>query len=263
MFLKKISLHPKLAAAIDFVFGVAFLLALTQVNSKKKLLAWIGGCFLVWAVLVFVTYYPAQIKKITHWLTLAWFAVGMVLWLIFIDWRVAWYVVGLVFVLLPAVSFWLIPTEHKVLTFVTKSYRRWRFLMSVAALSGIFSAVGASFTLQLFSPFPWWLSFVGALVAGGVAMWWWQEYDLGFSRRAWLTAGVLTLLFLELDLVVRLWPLGYFASGLLLAWCWYLLWLIFRFYLSPEGLIWRKQRPFLIFNGILLFVYLVFLVRWR
>jgi len=58
-------------------------------------------------------------------------------------------------------------------------------------------------------------------------------------------------------------PLGFFASGLFLTWFWYDLWLLTRFNLSKDGIIWKKQRFFVIINIILMIAFLAFVVRWK
>jgi hypothetical protein len=67
----------------------------------------------------------------------------------------------------------------------------------------------------------------------------------------------------EMAYVVLLWPLGYFTSGLLLTWMWYIVWLMLRFFISEEGINWNRQRWFLLTNAILVGIFLSLLARWK
>ena len=67
---------------------------------------------------------------------------------------------------------------------------------------------------------------------------------------------------IELSWVLSVTPIGYLVFGLFLVWFWYLLWLMARFHFSNEGIIWKKQIPFLILNLGLLLIFVVFIVQW-
>jgi len=57
-------------------------------------------------------------------------------------------------------------------------------------------------------------------------------------------------------------PFGYLVFGGLFAWRWFFAQLFIRFYLSPQGIIWKKQITFLLSNLVLFILLLIFLVRW-
>jgi len=72
----------------------------------------------------------------------------------------------------------------------------------------------------------------------------------------------LAIIFELVWLVARL-PLGNLVSGFLLVWLWYLLWILLRFNLSAQGIVWRKQAKFLILNLFIFIIFLIFVARWR
>ncbi len=80
------------------------------------------------------------------------------------------------------------------------------------------------------------------------------------SSALWLL--VIAIIQLELFWLFQFFPFGYFASSLLLTWIWYIITLFIRFHVSPQGIIWKKQREFLIINGLLYTAFLVFIIRW-
>ena len=87
--------------------------------------------------------------------------------------------------------------------------------------------------------------------------------ELGLPMSIVVAASLLALTIGEMIYAVLLWPIGYLASGFLLTWCWYIGWLQLRYALTQQGVQWKRQAPFLILNGILLLIYLLFIVRWK
>lgn len=98
-----------------------------------------------------------------------------------------------------------------------------------------------------------------AIIAG----WWWLEYGVEMNKRFWMWVGFWFMLMIELLWVIQLLPLGYLVSSLLLIWCWYIVWLLARFNLMPEGINWRKQIWFLALNSVLFVSFVLFVVRWK
>jgi hypothetical protein len=264
MQIKKISLHPRLAAIGMLLIQGALLGGVGFVETFFGVAVWVVVAAL--AVFLFIyklVYYPSTVKRLHHALALLLFDVGLLGYFIFIEALFAWIMLGIIFVILPVGSFLFIPADSTVLSFTVKPLRRWCFLVTVAGFSGFFTALSALFMFQIISLTRVWVLFLGAIAAAGVAMWWWIIYELPRARRFWISAAVLALIFLEFLFVIIIWPLGYLANGFLLTWVWYILFLLFRFYVSPEGLDWKKQKMFLIINGALMVLYIVFFVRWR
>ena len=261
---KNISFHPRLAAGLDFVLGLVFLWWLTYAGTWWMLLLWAALRLGLWALLVRLAYFSGKINRWLHFLSLAVFGLGALLLLMFIEWTVAWDVTAATFVIFPALSFWFLPAKEVELSFEYKPYRRWRFLLSIFGLMGIESGLMAVAAFQLFNNvnnLVWWVAL--ALLPTVIAWWWWREYGVGWNRTMAIWLCVLFILLLEFCGILMLWPIGFFAGGLLVVWYWYVLWLLIRFHLSADGIIWKKQYWFLAINAVAMLVFLVFGVRWK
>lgn len=261
MKLSSISLHPKLGAAFDAFVSLGLLLWLPVVGHTASLIVWGLTRLIAWLLLVAAVYYPPGFSRLRHFLTLGLFWCGVTTALIFIDRQALWYLVAISVLVLPAVSFALIPSAQAALSFIIKPWRRWRLTMVVFGLMGIFSGLFAASVFQVVPPLTWWVPLLSGLFSALIAEWWWREYAVP-PRTERLSLLVFALVFAELTAIVGFWPLGYFASGLLIVWLWYVSWLMMRFHLSTEGVNWKKQTPFLIINATLLIIFL-FILRWR
>ncbi|MFA7653494.1 MAG: hypothetical protein WCX97_00415 [Candidatus Magasanikbacteria bacterium] len=261
---KNISLHPRLAAGLDLFLGLIFLWWVVRLNAWWMLLLWAVFRVGIWAILIRLVYFSSKIKRWSHFCSLVLFSAGSLMLLIFVEWSIIWDMVGAAFVAFSALSFWFLPTKEAELSFEFKLYRRWRFLLSVFGLMGIVSGFFALRTFQLFygvNNFLWTIS--SAFICALVAWWWWREYGIEFSRRLFIYIGVIFLLMLQLIGVITFWPLGYLVNGLLIIWWWYVLWLLIRFHLSKEGIVWKKQYWFLATNFLAILLFLLLVVRWK
>ncbi|MDO8499320.1 MAG: hypothetical protein Q7S66_01520 [bacterium] len=261
---KNISFHPKFAAVLDGIFSVVMIWWLTQISTWWMLGLWFLFRAALWGALVRIVFYPPEISRLRHWLSLLLFSIGNVLFLLFIEWLPTWYLLSLLAIVLPAVSFWLLPAVDSKLSFLPKPHRRWRLFLSAFGLAGIWSGVYASadFQVWFYSRSWWWLALT-AVIATGVAAWWWHEYGIAMNKRFWLWFCVWFLLMLECSWIVSYLPLGFFARGMFLIWLWYSLWLLSRFELSGKGIDWPKHRWSAIINLGLMVVYLALVVRWK
>ncbi|MCX6782354.1 MAG: hypothetical protein NTW66_04555 [Candidatus Magasanikbacteria bacterium] len=261
---KKFSVHPKLAAVIDFILNAATLVWLPQIGNWQWLSAWFLARAVIWGLFIRLVYYPPELKRWRHFFSLIFFNFGVIVSLvIFIEWNVAWYLLTGIFVLFSAVSFWLLPSGESNLSFYLKPYRRWLFLMDVFGLTGFWCGIFALMSFQLVPQKMFALmALLGATVSSAVSIWWWRAYGLEFSRRFWLSALSCFILVFELGWIVWRWPVGFLVGGTIVIWFWYNLWLILRFNLSKEGIDWKKQRMFFIIDLILLVIFL-FLVKWK
>lgn len=261
MNLRSISLHPKLGAAFDAFVSIGLLLWLPIINNWIVLLLWLLLRLVTWMLLIGVVYYPPTFSRARHFVSLTMFWFGTVFMLIFIDRPALWYMVCVAAVFLSAASFALVPSGKETLSFMIKPWRRSRLMMTVFGLMGIFSGMFAVSVFQILPPLTWWVPIVSGIFAAVVAEWWWTEYDVT-ARAGGLSLVVFALVFAELVAIIGFWPLGHFASGLIITWLWYVCWLMVRFHLSSEGINWKKQTPFLVINVVLLLAFLI-LLRWR
>ncbi|KKQ27034.1 MAG: hypothetical protein US42_C0016G0019 [Candidatus Magasanikbacteria bacterium GW2011_GWC2_37_14] len=154
-----------------------------------------------------------------------------------------------------------LPKEEEMLIHERKP---WRRLMNVLLTWNLFALFTFVFALNVFLPsLPFWLiSFLGGLFAGGVSMVMWGFYFNLEKEKFFLWGLIIALALSELMWVIHLLPLGYLVSGFLTVWPWYIWQLLVRFHLSPGGLEWKKQIPFLVFNIICFVLFLVFIVKW-
>lgn len=262
--LKSISLHPKLAAVFDLGVNLILLWWFKSLENWSLVAVWFGFRIITWMLLILVVYYPKEMSRRLHLLSLLGLAIGSLAFLLFIEWNFSWYLFGALYCALSFFSFWLLPASEVSLQIFLKPHVRWRFIMSAVSLAGIFQGAQAIVSFQIIPSVNSWVwlssaSVLAALFAG----WWWWEYDIATSKRFWVWTGLWFLFMLELFWVVNLLPLPYLVSSLILIWCWYAAWLIVRFNLTPEGINWKKQRWFLISNSALFLIFLIFFAPWK
>lgn len=264
MSLKSLSLHPKFAGFLDVLVGLLFLFSLKKASLWWVLLIFVFVRFVLWMVLVRLVYYPQNIKRFWHLLSFLVFHIGSVLLLLFIEWSQSWYLVSLIYLLFPLISFWLLPAKSEVhMSFALKPYRRWRFWISAFGLFGIWSGAFAAVFLQILNINYWILLASASLITVAITMWWWVEYGIEQNKKFWWWLVCVGLFIFEIAWVLFRWPLGYFASAMILVWFWYDIWLLARFHLLPAGINWPKQIAFFIINGLLLMAFLFLIVRWK
>ncbi len=261
---RDISFHPKFAAILDGLFGVVMLWLLARVGAWWLLGIWFILRAGLWGLFTRLVYYPKEISRLRHFLSLVVFSVGITLLLIFIEWNISWIALAITSVILSAGSFWLLPPIESKLPFLPKPHRRWLLFLNLFGVVGILSGVYATAAFQLFYNVSSWVWLVlAALVVTAISAWWWWEYGISYNKRFILWTAVYFLIMLELGWGVLFLPLGFLVSGVLLTWIWYILWLLVRFNLSKEGINWRKQRIFVIINLALIVLYLALVVRWK
>lgn len=261
---KTISLHPKLVAVVNGIINIGMLWWLSLVTSWWMVGIWILVLLLIWGLLMYLMYYPPEFSKVRHLLSLVFFSLGMASFLLFIEWQLTWLLIGACFLIFNFFSFWLIPASNMAISPFMKPNMRWRFIMSVLGLAGIFVGMEAVIAFQLIYITTNWLwIFIVSVAATFIAGWWWNEYGFPFDKKFWLNILLWFVLMMELLWVIQLLPMGYLVSGLVLIWCWYILWLLLRFNMSPEGIDWKKQLWFLEVNAVLFISFLIFAVKWR
>lgn len=262
--LKNLSFHPKLAAVLDFLINLVMLWWVRQFNSWWLVGIWLVFRLAIWGAFMWLVYYPPEMSRWKHMASLVIMTLGALSFLLFIEWKVAWYLFGALFSFFSFFSFWLLPSSSVSLATFLKPHLRWRFIMSVIGLAGIFDGVTAIASFQIAPNISFWVwAVLASAISAAVAGWWWAEYGIEKNKRFLIWIGFWFVLILELLWVIQLLPLGYLVSGLVLIWCWYVVWLLARFNLTPEGIIWYKQRWFLISNAVLFSVFLIFIIRWK
>jgi hypothetical protein len=259
-----ISLHPKLATGLDVLMSLVLLILFKQVHSWFFLYAWFFLRIVWWGVLIRLVYYSPGLQRSRHLVALTIFNGGILCFFLFIDWIWSWYGTAVLFVVGPAISFWLLPVVNTNLSFISKPQKRLRFVLTSIGLAGMWSAICAIASLNVYPFLMWWIWIVvGAVVTGIVSGLWWREYETSPAHNFWIWVGAQVLLIGEVAGVVIMWPSAFLINGLFITWLWYLFWLLGRFHLSQEGIFWKKQIPFLIINAVILGLLLLFVFRWR
>lgn len=260
---KSISLHPKLAAVLEALAGLAlFMAVLRSFVWWQVVLALALKC--LWsAVLVRRVYNPLGAGRLTHWLTIGFFDVGMLLITLFSEWRTAFYLLAGVITIGPALSFWFLPGGKTELPFALKPYRRINFMLTIMGLAGVWSALWAAVIFRIYNVSFWVVSLLGIGITLLTSYWWWHEYKIDNKalRRWWLL--VFFILFLELSWVFFHSPLAYFIRGLAMVWIWCILWLTARFSMSTEGIEWKKFSSILLSNIIGFLILLGLFAHWK
>ncbi|OGH88272.1 MAG: hypothetical protein A3J93_02010 [Candidatus Magasanikbacteria bacterium RIFOXYC2_FULL_42_28] len=256
-------MHPRLAAVTEFVVALLFWLALTRLTVFWMLVVWILFRLALSAMVIRLCYYPPAWKRVRHFLVLALFNFGLLFYLLFVEQILSTRLSGLIFIFLPALSFWLLPATPDRSLLAFKPERRVRLALTIFGLCGIWVGIYSSIILQIFNVHFWLWLFLGSCLSAWSAYFWWQEYEIENVTKMRVWALAVLAMMLELAWVIYLLPLGYFISGFLVTWFWYGLWIMARFYFTPAGINWKKQSVFLIVNGVLLFLFLMFVARWR
>ena len=269
--LKTLSLHPRFVAISDVFLNLLFLWQL----SSAKVWWWLLVIFLIrlifWLLAIRFSYYPIEAMRWRHFLSLFIFSLGVSLLLLFIDRGAnqyplfnSWSLVSLVYISVIFLSFWFLPRSDISLSGFLKPHLRWRFVMCVTGLSGIFTGIMAMISFRITYRVSDWVWYILAvLISTALAGWWWWEYNLKYNFRFLISLIVFFVLILELVWIVAKLPFGHLVAGLVLTWGWYLTWLLMRFNLTNEGIDWKKQTKFLGINLLLFLIFLLFVARWK
>ncbi len=143
-------------------------------------------------------------------------------------------------------------------------YKRVRRLLMIVWTWNVFALTATAYAVALFFPeVPWWLSNLGGgVIAGGIAWAVWRMYFDASLAVQGLWGAIFALAWAEIMWVMQALPLGFFVSGWLTAWIWYVAQLLVRWHFSPSGIVWRQQSWFLLWNAIALITGLLWFVRW-
>src|SRR3989344_1296356 len=109
--LKSISFHPKLAAVVDFLVNLLMLWWVKNLSAWWMVGAWLGFRIAIWAAFMWAVYYPKEMSRWKHLLSLVAMTVGALAFLLFIEWNLAWYLFGMFFSFFSFFSFWLLPSS--------------------------------------------------------------------------------------------------------------------------------------------------------
>ncbi len=152
-----------------------------------------------------------------------------------------------------------VPFEDDLIRFKPVRRTLTMFLVFV-----VYAALTFGFSLSVFFPdIPFsFITIILGLCVSAITGYIWSLYDRSVwtQNRWWIIAFGMAVM--ELVWIMHLLPFGYFASGLLVSWIWYIAQLFGRFHFSSQGILWKKQQAFLIANVVLYVLVLAFFVRW-
>lgn len=153
-------------------------------------------------------------------------------------------------------------THGATLSTLQKPYRRFVMASWVITIYGISSTI---FALQIFVPNT--VLFVSLLLGGGIILGFistfiWKMYHQRTQKSFFLWMLIMSFVGIELFYALHFLPLGYLMLGVFLTWSWYLCILFTRFHWDENGIVWKKQMPFLLTNILLFIILLTFFVRW-
>lgn len=258
------ALSPLSAAIFNGLAGAVFMWWFLRTSSLAQVEVWlvIWLCFSV--IVVLITRYTGSLSRAIHWFSLVLFQSGLAMFLLIVDRSIIWYVVVASGIVLPAISFYFLPSVRSELSFMGRPHMRVTLAMNVFGLAGIWSGIAAAIALTVFPPI-WWgaLIFSGVVVSMLAAIIWWWYYLKTDLKKITKTTLVFGWVLAQLSLVILLWPTGFLAQGLLIAWVWYLVWLTIRYHLSDQGIDPKRHTYFLVSNIVAMALFLFFLARWK
>lgn len=261
--IESISFHPKLSFSLEILGGLFFVFVANYlIFSWWFVFGWIFFRLLWWFILIYITYYPSNLNKFNHFVFLSINNIGLFLLLLFVEWEFGKYILNTILIVGPALTFWLLPDRNLGLSFVVKPYRRALLILTIAGLFGIWSSVSAIIIFKVFYISKFYLFFIASLITAFASGFWWFFYNKISGKKLLVWSLITLVLMLELSWALYLTPIGFLIFGFLLIWIWYLYWLLVRFHLTTEGIVWKKQIYFLISNLVLFLIFLFFVVKW-
>lgn len=185
-------------------------------------------------------------------------AIGMVA---VVEWPpLSWFLAALFSGIMAVLAFLDHGDHVSRLSFERKPMRR---IVSMIWIWNAYAIMTALFGVRLFFPSVLfsivWAGMVVVLLFAACMIW--RLYYQITYRAVLLWLLILAIVVAEFIWVVHVLPFGYFVSGFLVVWLWYLCQLFIRFSLSERGIMWKKQYPFLLTNAILFILFLLF-TRW-
>lgn len=247
------------------IFAGAFSSVCLVAISRAVHPAWLVGEILVWLaglVFLYTTAWKAEERNWHILLLIVTTAVGIVGLLSLIEWPPVIYFLILLGGIMIATLFRF--DEHmdpRGLSYMQKPFRRMVMMLWVFDAYAFQTTL---FALVLFFPnIPFWIVVLmgaGLLCYISYMIWYLYFPAPPASFSLWLI--LVGLLMSEIIWTVQLLPFGYAVTGFVVTWLWYLMQLFLRFHFSPQGIIWKQQRWFLLTNGALMVVFFTFVFRW-
>jgi hypothetical protein len=255
-------MNPFLQKIMGIGVGILSSLCLFLIYKFPNVWVFIPVFFIWLIILIFVNKYI--IKRLTH-NRINNFALSITTVVAFVSLIsiVEWKILQLFLILLAGfiIANLFSWTVGEYMSYAQKPYRRMIMMLWVFdayALLTVFFAVGV-----LFTGFPFWiLALSGGVFFGFVSIMIWKMYYEMKKHKLLLWAFVVFLIMFEIIWVFHFLTFAHLAAGFFITWIWYLITLFVRFHFDHQGIVWKKQKWFLLTNIVLYVILLIFFVRW-
>lgn len=255
-------LSQSLVAWAMGLISAAAMIVITTIPSR---LAVVTGLFLWLVFLIVGVWYLRQLGRssgpagLALLLTAASAGAGL---LSLMEWPVLrWFLIALIAAVMVVLYYTMGSRADSLFYRERQPYRRLQMMLWVFnsyALATLLFAISL-----FFSQVQFWLLAAGAgILFGWTSYMIWNMYVQVTVKRNSLWLMLIGLIMIELVWVMHLLPFSYLTAGLLVTWLWYIIQLLLRFHFGPKGIIWPRQRWFLMGNGLLYILALAFFVRW-
>jgi len=256
--ISKYCMHiPSFGLKILLTLASPIVLLIMVLFPRIMILSIVVSVWLLLVVYMFVRYRTTIIEVISLCMSMC----SCVLLLILVESGVLRWLLVIVSIPLFFFLIWM-SSEYtgRLVHIKEKPLRRMRMMIHVF---NVYAWYVALFAIHLY--FPTWplvvLVIVGGLYTSLASMLIWKLYFKTYDSDLTIATGIVGLITAELLWAISLLPFGYLAQGLIVAWIWYIAQLLMRFYLSPRGIMWKKQIGFLTYN-VLLFCIVLYTIRW-
>jgi len=247
-----------------FIASLISLLALILINYFPNLYAFVG-VLTVW-IFALVWFFYTEYKQVENLhvfisilaLTILSFTGAFLL----LEWQsIKWFIVGLCAVSVGGIFI----APRRLIGGKIYEFKPWRRMVMMLIVFDAYMITTTVFGVDIFftnMPVPFWaLALVISLIYSYSSYLIWSlYYDYNIYNFA-LWMFLVAIIIFELMWVAQFLPFGYLAMGLIITWFWYILQLFIRFHLSKRGILWKKQKWFLISNAVLLILFFSF-IRW-
>ena len=146
-----------------------------------------------------------------------------------------------------------------------KSEKPFRRFVAIIVALDAYAVMSFFFALASFDPsprLPLIFTILGGALFAGMSLLMWRLYFFVKIKAFIFWMVIMGIMSVEIIWVVHFLPFGPTVLALLTTWLWYVAQLLVRFHFSSRGIVWERQKFFLIANSILFVLLLWLFVRW-
>ena len=252
-------MSKKKSAWIGIISSVVAVMALLFITLFPNLI-FFWSIFILWFGFFGLLFWKFGVNKnqtALHFMT----AMSFVVLLLLVESSFfRWFLVFAVGFIFFFIFYW---SEPRVLHAIYLKEKPLRRMMMMLYVFNVYAFCIGLFAVDIFFPSTsfTFLSVLAGAYSGLGAYMIWNLYFKLKPAQLLIWSLVVTLFVFELMWVMRLLPFGYLALGMLVTWLWYLGQLFIRFHLSSKGIIWKKQKVFLLSN-LVLYILTLYFIQW-